>query len=109
MPEQEQAQLQKPLTSDDEIHAELVKKVAEATNALETFELAHEAENVEDKPAGRAKPQFTVKSKEGGYVGSGWMRDGQYGRYLALTTSQDIPKGCRLYVSPTRAAAGVLG
>ncbi len=67
--------------------------------------------SADESPAGsgRAKPQFTVKSKEGGYVGSAWMRDGQYGRYLAVTMSQDVPKGTRLYVSPTRAAAGILG
>lgn len=90
----------------------MVKKEAEVTPLTKTIAEAVEppVEGVTDAATGaRISPQFTVKSKEAGYVGSAWIRDGQYGRYLSVTINMDVPKGARLYILPNRANAGLLG
>lgn len=89
----------------------------ENLNSLETAQLyadAHPAGSPSESAtpttgSGGNKPQFTVKSKESGYVGSGWMQEGKYGRYLSVAINQDVPKGAKLFISPNKANTGLLG
>ncbi|MEK6924348.1 MAG: hypothetical protein AABW54_03865 [Candidatus Micrarchaeota archaeon] len=53
---------------------------------------------LEETPQKGTKPSFTVKEKNGGYVGSGWVNDGKFGKYLSLAINQPVAKGATLYV-----------
>ncbi len=56
------------------------------------------------------QPHFTVKAKNReGFVGSAWMNQGKYGKYIALRLREDVAKGTTLYVTPTKANAALLG
>ena len=55
-------------------------------------------------------PQFSVKAKDHeGFVGSAWLNDGKYGKYISVKLREDAPKGTTLYLSPTKANPGLLG
>jgi len=55
-------------------------------------------------------PQFSVKAKNHeGFVGSAWLNDGKYGKYISVKLREDAPKGTTLYLAPTKANAGLLG
>jgi len=56
------------------------------------------------------KPQFTVKRAGAeGYVGSAWKKQGQYGPYISVALNADVPKGAALFITPTKASAGIIG
>ena len=54
------------------------------------------------------KPHFSVKMN-GNYVGSAWMGNGKYGKYVSVAINQDVPKGGRVYIYPTKENAAILG
>ncbi len=61
-------------------------------------------------PKEKSKPQFSVKMKGGaGFVGSGWLNESQYGKYVSVKINSDIPAGSTIYVSPNKANPAVLG
>ncbi|MGC8850889.1 MAG: hypothetical protein ACP5O3_01500 [Candidatus Micrarchaeia archaeon] len=64
----------------------------------------------QEEEATQKKPQFSVKiAGVEGYAGSGWLREGQYGKSISVITSCDIPRGSRLYINPTKSAGAILG
>jgi hypothetical protein len=49
------------------------------------------------------KPQFSVKAKGmEGYVGSGWINEGKYGKYISVKLRENLAPGTTIYLSPTR-------
>ncbi|MCX6768051.1 MAG: hypothetical protein NTY90_04985 [Candidatus Micrarchaeota archaeon] len=57
-----------------------------------------------------SQPHFTVKARDKeGFVGSAWLNEGQYGKYISVKLREDMVKGATLYLSPTKANAGLLG
>ncbi|MFA5246855.1 MAG: hypothetical protein WC408_03120 [Candidatus Micrarchaeia archaeon] len=49
------------------------------------------------------KPQFSVKAKGmEGYVGSGWINEGKYGKYISVKLRENLAPGTTIYLSPTK-------
>jgi len=49
------------------------------------------------------KPQFSVKAKGvEGYVGSGWINEGKYGKYISVKLRENLTPGTTIYLSPTK-------
>jgi len=58
----------------------------------------------------QTSPQFSVKAKDReGFVGSAWLNQGRFGKYISVRLREDAPKGTTLYLAPTKANAGILG
>ena len=56
----------------------------------------------QSEPAGN-RPQFSVKAKGmEGYVGSGWINEGKYGKYISVKLRENLAPGTTIYLSPTR-------
>jgi len=64
-------------------------------------------------PAGRDEskmPVFTVKARGvPGYVGSAWLNEGKFGKYISVKMNVHLDAGATLYLSPTRKAGKLLG
>ncbi len=57
-----------------------------------------------------SKPQFAVRARGvDGFVGSGWMQEGRFGRYISVRLGQPLGKDAVLYLHPRRDSPGVLG
>ena len=97
------------MTSDESLNSDGTTQLYADAHPAGSTDTSTAASGEAPATSAGSKPQFTVKSKEAGYVGSGWMQDGKYGRYLSVAISQDVPKGARLYISPNKANAGLLG
>ncbi len=67
-------------------------------------EIEQEQIGIEDKK----KPQFAVKMN-GNYVGSAWMADGKFGRYVSVVVNHEVPSGSRVNIYPTRENPDILG
>ena len=52
-------------------------------------------------------PQLSVKIKGGSYIGSGWMNEGQYGKYVSIKIDVPIAKGSTLYLAPRKGHEGI--
>ncbi len=65
-------------------------------------------ETVEGEEREKHKPHFSVKMN-GNYVGSGWMADGKYGKYVSLAINHDVPQGSKVYLYPSKANPAILG
>ena len=58
--------------------------------------------NSSPEPHGN-KPQFSVKAKGmEGYVGSGWINEGKYGKYISVKLRENLAPGTTIYLSPTK-------
>lgn len=57
----------------------------------------------EGKESGN-QPDYNVKT-ENEYVGSGWVKDGKYGKYLSVIINSDVKAGTSLYISQRKNAA----
>ena len=75
----------------------------EIESGLQSFATVDEEEHRE-----KHKPHFSVKMN-GNYVGSAWMGNGKYGKYVSVAINQDVPKGGRVYIYPTKENAAILG
>ena len=61
-----------------------------------------QAEGFSPEPHGN-KPQFSVKAKGmEGYVGSGWINEGKYGKYISVKLRESLTPGTTIYLSPTK-------
>lgn len=61
------------------------------------------------RPQKGSRPHFSVRAREvEGFVGSGWLQIGQYGKYIAVRLSRTIEKGGVIYLHPRKDAAGIL-
>jgi len=54
------------------------------------------------------KPQFNAKSN-GKYVGSAWLSDGKYGKYISLSLREGVQGGNKVFLSPRKGSEGILG
>ena len=60
-------------------------------------------------PEKSSKPQFCVKAKGvEGYVGSAWLNEGKYGKYISIKLHSAVGPSATLYVSPTKDNAEIL-
>ena len=60
-------------------------------------------------PEKSSKPQFSVKAKGvEGYVGSAWLNEGKYGKYISIKLHSAVGPSATLYVSPTKDNAEIL-
>lgn len=49
------------------------------------------------------KPHFSVKAKGSeGFVGSAWLNEGKYGKYISVRLRDAVAPGTTLYLSPTK-------
>ncbi|MFH0712940.1 MAG: hypothetical protein V1722_05890 [Candidatus Micrarchaeota archaeon] len=62
----------------------------------------------EEKGGNKHKPHFSVKMNRN-FVGSAWLQDGKFGKYVSVAINHDVPKGSRIYINPTRENAMILG
>ena len=54
------------------------------------------------RPSG-SKPQFSVKAKGvEGFVGSAWLNEGKFGKYISVKLRSALGEGSTIYLSPTR-------
>lgn len=59
--------------------------------------------------AGESKrPQFNLKANKR-FVGSGWMGDGKFGKYISFKLSETLEAGTKVYLSPRKGQEGLLG
>lgn len=61
-----------------------------------------------DEHREKHRPHFSVKMN-GNYVGSAWLSEGKFGKYVSVAVNHDVPKGGRINVYPTRENAAILG
>lgn len=55
-------------------------------------------------------PQFSAKAKGiEGYVGSGWINEGKFGKYINVKLRVALPAGSTIYLSPTKRVGKILG
>ncbi len=76
------------------------REVGKMQETIET----QETTEIEEKK----KPQFAVKMN-GNYVGSAWMANGKFGRYVSVVINNEVPSGSRVNIYPTRENADILG
>lgn len=75
------------------------------TKTLFQFETV---ESEERNGGNKHKPHFSVKMNSN-FVGSAWLQDGKFGKYVSVAINHDVPKGSRIYINPTRENATILG
>ncbi len=68
----------------------------------------YKIETVDGEEKDKHKPHFSVKMN-GNYVGSAWMAEGKFGKYVSLAINQDLPKGSRAYLYPSKENPNILG
>ncbi|GEM_PF-2667286 len=56
----------------------------------------------------RKKPQLNLKANKR-FVGSGWLSDGKFGKYISFTAREPIEAGTKVYLSPRKGFEGILG
>lgn len=54
------------------------------------------------------KPHFNLKTREK-FVGSGWLSEGKFGKYIKLSVRETINAGEKVYLSPKKGFEGILG
>jgi uncharacterized protein (DUF736 family) len=56
-----------------------------------------------DARAQSSRPQFSVKARGvDGYVGSAWLNEGKFGKYISVRLRAPLAEGATLYLAPTK-------
>ena len=59
--------------------------------------------------ADERRPQFTMRAKGvEGYVGSAWLNEGKFGKYISVRLRGQVGPSATIYISPTRENADIL-
>ena len=54
------------------------------------------------------KPQFNLKANKR-FVGSGWMGESKFGKYISFKLRETLEAGTKVYLSPRKGSEGILG
>ena len=84
--------------------------MGEGTEFLENAAAVADEEYGEfgERQAKKNKPQFNVKAG-GKFVGSGWLGEGKFGKYISLSFREGVATGMKVFLSPRRGFEGILG
>lgn len=75
------------------------------------YAVSHAQEAGDDYPTegnSQKKPQFNLKANKR-FVGSGWMGDGKFGKYISFKLRETLEAGTKVYLSPRKGSEGILG